>query len=83
MFILQKVVYYSVENFISAQNEINRILDGMAKVVIKKANNGEISIDECELMPLVTHQQNGYYTTYKLSDYSDELADNTGLKPKV
>ena len=76
------VVYYSVGNFISAQDEIDRVLGGMAKVVIKKAYNGEISISEHELIPLVTHQENGRYTTYKLDDYSDELANKHRLKAK-
>lgn len=83
------LVYYSLGNFISAQDEPPRCLGGMANVTIYKTT---YSIDDTEynavgvlqydMIPLVTHQQKGYYTTFKLEDYTDELADRHRLKEK-
>lgn len=67
------LVYYSLGNFISNQNEIPRILGGMADITIEKTESGEVVIESFDMIPLVTHQQSGYYTTYKLSEYTDEL----------
>ena len=70
------LVYYSLGNFISGQTEIDRCLGGMARFIIKYDNDdsGNIVADVAEYTfePLFTHQQSGYYTTFKLSDYTDE-----------
>lgn len=70
------LVYYSLGNFISNQTEIDRCLGGMAKFVIKynKDSKGNVDVDIAEYTfePLFTHQQSGYYTTFKLSDYTDD-----------
>jgi len=68
------LVYYSLGNFISNQNEVPRLLGGMADITIERNENGEIKIKEYDLIPLVTHYSGKYYTTYKLADYTDELA---------
>jgi poly-gamma-glutamate capsule biosynthesis protein CapA/YwtB (metallophosphatase superfamily) len=76
------LVFYSLGNFISAQNEIPRVLGGMADITITKTiyNNEEtVEITDYDMIPLVTHQENGTYTTYKLSDYTDELASRHKL----
>ncbi len=74
----QAVVYYSLGNFISAQDELDRLIGGMAQVTIQKTVIGEESITEIThytMTPLVTHTARGTaYTTYKLEDYTDELA---------
>ena len=75
------LVYYSVGNFISAQDEIPRVLGGMAKVTITKTGDN-IDITQYSMEPLITHQQRGYYTTFKLDNYSSELASNHRLSSK-
>lgn len=78
------VVYYSLGNFMSNQDTIDRILGGMAEISITKElkdkggdindpNNWETKVEEYNLIPLVTHQQEGYYSTYRLDEYSDGL----------
>lgn len=76
------LVYYSLGNFISAQDEYPRVLGGMADITITKTtynNESTIEITDYTMIPLVTHQERGYYTTYKLEDYTDELASKHRL----
>lgn len=76
------LVYYSLGNFISAQDEYPRVLGGMADITITKTtynNESTIEITDYTMIPLVTHQERGYYTTYKLEDYTDELASRHKL----
>jgi len=68
------LVYYSLGNFISNQNEVPRLLGGMADITIERDEEGEIYIKDHNLIPLVTHYSDKYYTTYKLDDYTNELA---------
>ena len=70
------LVYYSLGNFISSQNEIPRVLGGMADVYIQKTiMNGieKVEITDYTLLPLVTHQEAGNYTTYRLDEYPKDL----------
>lgn len=69
----QMLVYYSLGNFISCQNEKERILGGMADITIQKKRN-KIEFLSYNMIPLVTHQSNGFYTTYLLENYTEELA---------
>ncbi len=68
--------FYSVGNFISAQNEIPRMLGALAEVVIEN-NNGIVSVKSAKMTPIVTHIQKGYssFETYLLDDYTEELAN--------
>ena len=68
------LVYYSLGNFISNQNEVPRLLGGMADITIERNEEGKIYIKDYSLIPLVTHYGGKYYSTYKLEDYTDELA---------
>ena len=36
--------------------------------------SGEVLVKDYSLTPLVTHYSGKYYSTYKLEDYTDELA---------
>lgn len=79
------LVYYSLGNYISSQDEIPRIIGGMAKVTVEKVVNGDeekVCIKQYSMEPLVTHQEKGYYTTYKLEDYTDELCKKHKLQSK-
>lgn len=69
------LVYYSLGNFVSNQNKIPRMLGAMAKVTITQ--KGDLTyISNYGIEPVVTHKLfgTGLITTYKLSDYTDELA---------
>lgn len=74
----QAVVYYSLGNFISAQDQFDRLIGGMAQVTIRKTvSDGRttVEITDYSMTPLVTHTATGTdYAVYKLDDYTDELA---------
>ncbi len=64
----QMLVYYSLGNFISWQNRMERMLGGMADITIT-IEDGVISY-EYDLVPLVTYIHSGTATTtYFLEDY--------------
>ena len=75
------LVYYSLGNFVSNQDELPRVLGGMADINVKKTSNG-VEIVNYNMIPLVTHQERGYFTTYKLEDYTDELCKKHKLNGK-
>jgi poly-gamma-glutamate synthesis protein (capsule biosynthesis protein) len=68
------LVYYSLGNFISNQKQIPTLLGGMADFIIERNDDGKVEAKKYDLIPLVTHYTDNYYTTYKLSDYTNELA---------
>ena len=76
------LVYYSLGNFINATSEYgsgvaDRMIGAMADVtIIKSRQNGEVKIVNYQAVPLVTQMLtgSGRITTYKLSDYTPELA---------
>lgn len=73
------LVYYSLGNFISHQTSLNQLCGGMAEIKIEK-KNGEISITSAKLVPVVCwYKSSGdkyEFSVYKLSDYSDSIADS-------
>ena len=75
----EMLVYYSLGNFISAQCDPARDLGGLAEFTVVKDTNG-VRFESYALEPLVTHIEPGNWTTYLLSDYSDELASRHALK---
>ena len=83
----QMLVYYSLGNFVSGQNEIERILGGMATFTINKTVTQDgmtITFTDYELEPIVTHQEKeGIYTAYFLRDYTDSLASMHRLNPSI
>lgn len=76
----QMLVYYSVGNFVNGTESYDgtpgdRMLGGMAKVTIGYDENGELGIKSYGVTPLVCHMAQGNaYTVYRLSDYTQELA---------
>lgn len=76
------LIYYSLGNFVSSQNEVDRVVGGMADINITKDILGRVEIESFDLVPLVTHQESGLYTTYKLSDYTEDLARRHKLRGK-
>ena len=53
----------------------------MAKVTLHKDSAGEVSVKEYGLEPLVTHRRSGTgnFTTYKLSDYTQDLVSQNSI----
>lgn len=76
------LVYYSLGNFISTQDKAPRMLGAMANVTLENKENGEIYIKDYGVTPLVTHRVfgSGAMTTYKLSDYTEELAAKNTIR---
>lgn len=68
--------YYSLGNFVSNQDKAPRMLGAMANVTIENTKEGEVYIKDYSVTPLVTHKLfgSGLITTYKLSEYTEELA---------
>lgn len=80
------LVYYSIGNFINATSEYgrgvaDRMIGAMANVTIEKSSDGTVKIADYSVTPLVTQMLSGTgaITTYKLSDYSPELASQNEI----
>ena len=78
------LVYYSLGNFISGQDQVPRLLGGMARIKLAKYE-GKVEIVDSELIPIVTHYNYNKkeHTTYFLSDYNQQLADYHSIKDKT
>ena len=76
--------YYSLGNFISTQNDASNMLGAMAKVTITNDEEGNVFIKEYSVEPLVTQKLWGTQeiTTYKLSDYTADLASKNRIIDK-
>lgn len=80
--------YYSLGNFISAQDGVAQMLGGMASLtIVKDAEGTHIEEESVKAIPLVTHFIYPGWTgstvvesTYLLSQYTDEQAAAHGLK---
>lgn len=79
------LVYYSLGNFISHQINLNQLCGGMAKVEIQKSGD-EITITSAKLVPVVSWYRkadgNWTFSVYKLSDYTQELANSHSQSAK-
>lgn len=83
----EMLVYYSMGNFISTQDEYPRLIGGLAEITVElkgQGDNAKLSFEDYTLEPLYTHYNHntGVYTVYKFSDYTDELALQNGLNGK-
>ncbi len=76
------LVYYSLGNYVSAQNDLACVLGGMAEVRLKRGEDGIVAVSDYDLVPLVTHQEFRNFTTYKLADYPAELEARHELRGK-
>ena len=79
--------YYSLGNFTSTQDTIERIVGGMAMLEIIKDQNGVyINEDSIKAVPIITHYNSSGWTVtgnYLLKDYTDDMAAQHGLYPRV
>ena len=82
----ETLVYYSIGNFINATSGNHtgaaaRMLGAMAQISISM-ENGEAVITDYGVEPLVTHlvEGRGQITTYRLADYTEELAAQNQMR---
>lgn len=78
----QMLVYYSLGNFVNwtsgrGENVANRLVGGMATITLSTDDNNNVYIQDYGVTALVTdlHKCTDGVTTYKLSDYNQEMAD--------
>ncbi|MDR2097110.1 MAG: CapA family protein [Spirochaetaceae bacterium] len=80
------ICFFSLGNFLSAQNEPPRLLGGMMRVSVKKEAYPPytVSVENAELIPLVTHYEAGNtnFGVYLLSEYTEELVRRHHLYKK-
>lgn len=79
------LVYYSCGNFISGQDEPERMLGGMAELTLKKTVQGDkasCEISDYDFIPVVTHWNGTVHTVYFLSDYTEEMASQSAMRGK-
>lgn len=68
------VCFYSVGNFVSGTRTTAALMGSLAKVTLHKDSDGTCSVSSASLVPVVTHRANTGFGVYRLSDYSDLLA---------
>lgn len=79
----QTLVIYSLGNFMSAQDEIPRMLGEMMRwTLCYDPTKDEVFFEDIEIWPVVTHYNSGWagYETYALKDYTDEMARYHSLR---
>lgn len=83
----QMLVLYSLGNFISGQIEAPRLLGGMANITLTETPEGTIEVSHCSVIPVVTHYSeqvgDGTYSTYRLSEYTEELLQLHGIHKRA
>lgn len=81
----ETLVIYSTGNFLSAQDEPERMLGGMPMWNMKfNKATGEFKFEEVKFLPTITYFNSNFTTfnTYTLKDYTDALASTHGLSGK-
>lgn len=76
------LIYYSVGNFVSGQQGMSQLIEGMADITFfKDPETGEVSVEEYSMEPLVMHYESGFqsYAVYPLEKYTKELAAVNGV----
>lgn len=79
------LIFYSLGNFVSTQQTLTGLLEGMASFTIQKSvKNGVTTIDILDptVKPMVMHynKDEGVFNPYMLEDYTEELASQHGVK---
>lgn len=76
------LVYSSLGNFVSADDQIKGLVGGMADITLKKdGKTGEVTVSDYKMTPLVMHydSEKKNCAVYKVSDYTEELAKEHGI----
>jgi poly-gamma-glutamate synthesis protein (capsule biosynthesis protein) len=73
--------FYSLGNFLAAQDHPQTLLGALAYIKIKKVNS-ETSIEQTAVIPTVTHFDKAYagFRIYPLYRYTEDLANTHGRK---
>lgn len=74
--------YYSLGNFISAQDKKATMLGGMASIkTTYDVNNDQINFEKVEFIPIVNQYNEGFTNIHivPLADYTDEMAAEHGV----
>lgn len=84
----EMVIFYSLGNFVSGQQDLTGLLEGMADFTIQKSVKGEettISIVDETVHPMVMHynKANNVFTPYMLKDYTEELASEHTVRTEL
>lgn len=74
----QMLVYYSLGNFVSAQERAEAIFGGLAEFTVSLTLDG-CAITEYGMETLIMHQETGQYAVYLASEYPEELAERHRL----
>lgn len=79
------LIFYSLGNFVSTQQTLTGLLEGMASFTIQKSvKNGETTIDILDptVKPMVMHynKDEGVFNPYMLEDYTEDLASQHSVK---
>lgn len=79
------LIYYSLGNFVTGQESLNKLLGGMATFTIQKTVQDGITSVEIltpELTPLVMHYDtaNGEFGPYLLDTYTESLASSHSVR---
>ncbi|MBP5248234.1 MAG: CapA family protein [Fibrobacter sp.] len=80
------LVYWSLGNFISNQQDISTNLGGVAKFTVRKVqkeNLSRVEVSSASFEGSVTQQEVGNYHAIPLNAYSDSLAERHLLKAKI
>lgn len=73
-------VFWSTGNFVSGQDRKDSMVGSIARVTLSFSADG-VRVGECRLTPLVTNKAGATnLTTYKLVDYTEELAAGNGIR---
>ena len=82
----EMLVYYSLGNFVnwtssSGEGIANRMVGGMARIILTQDETGKVYIKESGVDALVCHLEDGIngVTVYFLSDYTEELAEKNRI----
>lgn len=75
------LVYWSLGNFISNQDEVPRMLGLLAEIIIRQDESGTYFVQTMDT-PIVTHIESysNYFEVYPLWDYTEELAEQHRLR---
>ena len=81
------LVYYSLGNFVNwtsgtGEGVANRMTGGMAKVTLGLDEDGNVTIKEYGVEPVICHVEEGRngVTVYPISDYTEELAEKNAIR---
>lgn len=81
----EMLIFYSLGNFVSTQESLSTLLEGMASFTIQKSvlnDKTTIQITDAAVKPMVMHynKDEGVFGPYMLEDYTEDLASQHGVR---